>query len=155
MEEEEDEERAEQHIFGSETGQIRFWRAQSQALSSVRFFVVLSEFRGENSVSSSQPSISVPKAEHTEFAAEPSEFSLPEQCSRKQYSAHCLLGQCHRGQRQYMDEISDRHSHVFHWAGLKEGSERGVFTSDCQYIISLRFPNSNRVAAQRRHPTPS
>ena len=56
-------------------------------LSSVSF-LGLTEFRGEGSVSSSQPSICVPKrtsvflAELTEFAAELSEFSRPKQYSR-------------------------------------------------------------------------
>ena len=52
-------------------------------------FFALTELRGENSLSSSQPTISVPKRPHrvfaelTEFTAEPSEFPLPKQYSRK------------------------------------------------------------------------
>ena len=59
-------------------------------------FLALTEFRGENSVSSSQPIICVPNsltdsfANLTEFAAElSSETVLP-----KQYSARFLFGEC-------------------------------------------------------------
>ena len=53
-------------VFGpycSETGRIWLRRARFQAPSSVRV-LALTEFRGENSVSSSQPIICVPKQTH-------------------------------------------------------------------------------------------
>ena len=50
----------------SETGRIRFRRAQFQTPSSVSF-LVLTEFRGESSVSSFQPIICVPKQTHRVF----------------------------------------------------------------------------------------
>ena len=71
----------------SETGRIRLRRARFQTPSSVSF-LGLTEFRGENSVSSFQPIVCVPKRTHrifaelTELAAELSEFSLPKQYSR-------------------------------------------------------------------------
>ena len=61
-----------------ETGRIRFQRARFQTPNSVSF-LALTEFRGESSVSSSQPMICAPKRTHrvfaelTEFAAELSE----------------------------------------------------------------------------------
>ena len=67
---------------------MRFRRARLQAPNSVSLFA-LTEFRGESSVSSSQPGLCVQNeltdffAELTEFAAELSEFSLPKQYSRK------------------------------------------------------------------------
>ena len=57
----------------SETGGMRFRRARFQTPNSVSFFA-LTEFRGENSVSSSQPIICVP-SELTEFFAELTEFA--------------------------------------------------------------------------------
>ena len=64
----------------SETARIRFRRARFQTLSSVSFWV-LTELQGENSASSSQSIICVPKR-LTKFFAELSEFSLPKQYSR-------------------------------------------------------------------------
>ena len=65
-------------------GQIRFRRARLQTPNSVRF-LALTELRGQNLGSSSQPIICVQKkselteivAKLTEFAAEVSEFPLP------------------------------------------------------------------------------
>ena len=71
----------------SETGRIRFRRVRFQTPNSVSFSG-LTEFRGVNSVSSSQPIICVPKRTHrvlaelAEFATELSEFSPPKQYSR-------------------------------------------------------------------------
>ena len=50
----------------SEVGRIRFRRVRFQTPNSVSFFA-LTEFRGENSVSSSQPTICVPKRAHRVF----------------------------------------------------------------------------------------
>ena len=55
-----------------ETGRIRFRRAQFQTPNSVSF-PVLTEFRGESSVSSSQSNFCLPKRTHWEL----SESSLP------------------------------------------------------------------------------
>ena len=58
-------------------------------------FFALTEFRGESSVSSFQPTICVPKRSHfflaelTEFGAELSEFPLPKEY--KQYSARSQI----------------------------------------------------------------
>ena len=72
------------HLRGihlSETGRIRFWTVRFQTPNSVSF-LALTEFQGENSVSSSQPLICVTKvtkqthrvfAELTEFAPKLSE----------------------------------------------------------------------------------
>ena len=77
----------------SETGRIRFWRVRLQTPNSVSC-LALTEFRGESSVSSSQPIISVPKRAHRAFRwASPSlpsdsvrlsdsEFSSPNKYSR-------------------------------------------------------------------------
>ena len=51
----------------SETGRIRFRRVRFQTPSSVSF-LALTEFRGENSVSSSQPIICVIKRTHRDFS---------------------------------------------------------------------------------------
>ena len=57
------------------TGRIRFWRARFQTPSSVSF-LGLTEFRGESSVNSSQPSICVPERTHQVFCfAELTEFA--------------------------------------------------------------------------------
>ena len=75
----------------SETARVRPRRARLQTPNSVSFFT-LTEFRGENSVSSSQPFMCVQKQTRRVFrkphraAAEPNEFSLP-----KQYSARFLI----------------------------------------------------------------
>ena len=65
-----------------ETCQIRFRRARFQTLNSVSF-LYLTGFRGESSVSSFrsfiQNELTELFAEHIEFAAELSEFSLPKQ----------------------------------------------------------------------------
>ena len=53
-------------VYFSETGRIRFRGVQFQTPSSVSFFG-LTEFRGANSVSSSQPVICVPKRTHRVF----------------------------------------------------------------------------------------
>ena len=84
------------HQGTSETGQIRFRRAQFQTPSSVSF-LALTEFRGESSVSSPQPIICVPR-ELTEFFAELTEFVpseaqwvlFSETVLSKQYSARFL-----------------------------------------------------------------
>ena len=67
-------------------------------------FLVLTELRGESSVSSSQHAICVPKRTHrvfaklTKFAAELTEFSLPKQYSRippvsqSSFKIKCSLG---------------------------------------------------------------
>ena len=52
--------------LSSETGQMRFQRVRFQTRSSVRF-LALTEFRGENSVSSPQPIFRVPKRTHRVF----------------------------------------------------------------------------------------
>ena len=72
--------------FGNGPNTVR--RARVQTPNSVSFSG-LTEFRGANSVSSSQPIIFVCKneltefsAELTEFAVKLSEFSSPKQCSR-------------------------------------------------------------------------
>ena len=52
--------------FSSETGRIRFRRVRFQTLNSVSL-LGLTEFRGEKSVSSSQPMICVPKWTHRVF----------------------------------------------------------------------------------------
>ena len=51
----------------SETGRIRFRRARLQTPNSVSF-LALTEFRGESSVSSSQPIICVPERTHRVFS---------------------------------------------------------------------------------------
>ena len=68
--------------------------------------LALTELHGESSVSSSQPTVCVPKwthrvfAELTEFGAELCEFSLPKQCSRySKYSAYPSADR-KRGQRK-------------------------------------------------------
>ena len=74
-----------------ETGRIRFRGVRLQTPNSVSF-LGLTEFRGANSVSSSQPIICVPNelteffAELTEFAPKLSEFSSPKQYSRNSIS---------------------------------------------------------------------
>ena len=75
----------------SETGRSRFRRVRFQAPNSVSS-MALTEFRGENSVSSSQPLICVPKRTHRVFSQNSpslpqnsvrlSEFSSPKQYSR-------------------------------------------------------------------------
>ena len=72
----------------SKTGRQRFWRIQFRASNSVSL-LALTEFQGESSVSSSQPTIHVPNRSHrvsaelSEFGAELSELSLSKQYSRK------------------------------------------------------------------------
>ena len=58
----------------SETGRIRFWRARFQTPNSVSFFA-LTEFWGENSVSSSQPIFCVTKRTHRVFSTELTDFA--------------------------------------------------------------------------------
>ena len=57
----------------SEMGRIWFHRVRFQTPNSVSF-LALAEFRGESSVSSSHPIISVPKRTHRVFCAELTEF---------------------------------------------------------------------------------
>ena len=54
------------HSLLSETGRIRFQRARFQTPNSVSF-LALTKFRGENSVSSPQPVVCVPKRTHRVF----------------------------------------------------------------------------------------
>ena len=89
----------------SETGRIRFRRVRFQTPNSVSFFA-LTEFRGENSVSSSQPIICVPKRTHrvfselAEFAQKLSEAQwvlFSETVLSKQYSARFLNSPLRKG----------------------------------------------------------
>ena len=71
----------------SETGRIRFRRTWLQTPSSVSFFLALTEFGGENSVSSSWPTIGVPRRAHrvfrrTHLVCRKTQFSSPKQYSR-------------------------------------------------------------------------
>ena len=68
---------------GDETGRIQFWRSTVSNTKLSEHFLGLTKFRGESSVSSSQPTVCVCRseltvffAEFTEFAAELSELSL-------------------------------------------------------------------------------
>ena len=79
----------------SETGRIRFRRARFQTPNAVSF-LALTELQGENSVSSSWPTVCVcarqkrthPVLRRTHrFATDPSEFSLPQQYSRNSIPA--------------------------------------------------------------------
>ena len=77
-----------------------FWRVRSQMPSSVSFFLALTEFRGESSVSAFQPILLCPNVNLpsfsqglTEFGAELGEFYLPKQSSRNSIPpvSHCFL----------------------------------------------------------------
>ena len=78
-------------IGESETGRIRFLRARFQTPSSVSF-LALTKFRGENSASSSQPIICVPKWTHRVFFRRTHQVCrrTSETVLSKQYSARFL-----------------------------------------------------------------
>ena len=68
-----------ENVINSETGRMRFWRARFRTPNLVSFFA-LTEFLGENSVSSSQPSIRVQKANSPSFPQ--NSPSLPQNSAR-------------------------------------------------------------------------
>ena len=79
-------------VVKSETGRIRFRRVPFQAPNSVSF-LALTEFRGENSVSSVQPTICMCHSELTEFLAGLTEFAaeLNEFSPLKQYTLETVF----------------------------------------------------------------
>ena len=171
--------RSDTMLLFSETGQKRFRRVHFQIPNSVSLFA-LTEFRGESSVSSSQPIICVTKRTHffftelTEFAQNSvrlSEFSPPKQYSRNSIPPHpyiLRLGTClaqnlqQRESKLYrprsssasLCSVSEIHAHKTNSREhLKGGvTERGVFAFPCQYIVSSRGRTGNRTVTQMRHP---
>ena len=89
----------------SETGRIRFRRVRFQTPNSVSF-LGLTEFRGENSVSSSQPIICVQKRTHRVYRRT-HRVRSSETVLSKQYSARFLFLGCSRFFWDFPDLLGD------------------------------------------------